>query len=221
MKLDQIGSQYLPASGAWRENVGEEEMRNQEVLFMPSVLPDFGTNIKNGHEERTKDCEQTEVWTERCRLSSGWCWMLPLLPGVCSNISTAVREPDAMVVILRPPHPPLKEPRDLLRTSCSFSFGFIFSSICHTLTTFIFHCCWHLTSEFSPEVWLTTWSWVHQRYFCYRSQNELEKLCSHSVACWSRDGCQCTLNVAPGHRIERVSNFLWLSVHVCHPLDIQ
>lgn len=43
-------------------------------LFMPSVLPDFGTNIKNGHEERTRDHEQTERCTEeekpgqRCRL---------------------------------------------------------------------------------------------------------------------------------------------------------
>lgn len=31
---------------------------------MPSVLPDFGTNIKNGHEERIRDREQTEEWTE-------------------------------------------------------------------------------------------------------------------------------------------------------------
>lgn len=26
----------------------------------PGVLPDFGTNIKNGHEERIKHHEQTE-----------------------------------------------------------------------------------------------------------------------------------------------------------------
>lgn len=36
-------------------------------LFMPLVLPDFGTNIKNGHEERIRDHEQTEKWIERCR----------------------------------------------------------------------------------------------------------------------------------------------------------
>lgn len=29
---------------------------------MPLVLPDFGTNIKNGHEERIRDHEQTEKW---------------------------------------------------------------------------------------------------------------------------------------------------------------
>ena len=34
---------------------------------MPSALPDFGTNVKNGHEERIKDREQTEDRTERCR----------------------------------------------------------------------------------------------------------------------------------------------------------
>lgn len=34
---------------------------------MPAALPDFGTNIKNGHEERIKDHEQTEEWRERCR----------------------------------------------------------------------------------------------------------------------------------------------------------
>lgn len=30
-------------------------------LVMPSALPDFGTNIKNAHEERIKDHEQTEM----------------------------------------------------------------------------------------------------------------------------------------------------------------
>lgn len=36
-------------------------------LVMPLALPDFGTNIKNGHEERIKDHEQTEKWIERCK----------------------------------------------------------------------------------------------------------------------------------------------------------
>lgn len=39
----------------------------QGGLFMPLALPDFGTNIKNGHEERIKDHEQTEEWIERCK----------------------------------------------------------------------------------------------------------------------------------------------------------
>lgn len=30
-------------------------------LVMPLALPDSGTNIKNGHEERIKVCEQTGV----------------------------------------------------------------------------------------------------------------------------------------------------------------
>lgn len=36
-------------------------------LFVPLALPDFRTNIKNGHEERIKDHEQTEKWIERCK----------------------------------------------------------------------------------------------------------------------------------------------------------
>lgn len=32
---------------------------------MPSALPDFGTNIKNGHEERIKDHEQTNRGVDR------------------------------------------------------------------------------------------------------------------------------------------------------------
>lgn len=41
-----------------------EGVREGGDLFMPSVLPDFGTNIKNGHEERIRDYEQTQ---ETCR----------------------------------------------------------------------------------------------------------------------------------------------------------
>lgn len=31
---------------------------------MLSALPDFGTNIRNGHEERTEAHEQTEEWIQ-------------------------------------------------------------------------------------------------------------------------------------------------------------
>ena len=37
---------------------------DREGLFMPWVLPDFGTNIKNGHEERIKHHEQREAWRD-------------------------------------------------------------------------------------------------------------------------------------------------------------
>lgn len=34
---------------------------------MPSTLPDFGTKIRNGNEERIEECEQTQTETKRCR----------------------------------------------------------------------------------------------------------------------------------------------------------
>lgn len=37
----------------------------QRGLVVPRVLPDFRTNVNNGHEERIKHHEQTEEWTER------------------------------------------------------------------------------------------------------------------------------------------------------------
>ena len=39
---------------------------------MPSALPDFGANIKNGHEERIKDHEQTEKCRDAERRRPGW-----------------------------------------------------------------------------------------------------------------------------------------------------
>lgn len=57
-------------TGAWgrrgweRDEMGGGRGQVGGGLFMPSVLPDFGTNIKNGHEERIRDHEQTERCTE-------------------------------------------------------------------------------------------------------------------------------------------------------------
>lgn len=47
---------------------------------MPSALPDFGTNIKNGHEERIKTqvervMQRKEKPGQRCRLAE-WLQML-------------------------------------------------------------------------------------------------------------------------------------------------
>lgn len=49
--------------GEDRKLMGKE----QGGLFMLSALPDFGTNIRNGHEERITAHKQTEELTQRYR----------------------------------------------------------------------------------------------------------------------------------------------------------
>lgn len=62
---------------------------------MPSVLPDFGTNMKNGHEERIKTqvekvTQRKEKPGQRCRLAE-WLQML-------TNVTTPLQVSPALML---------------------------------------------------------------------------------------------------------------------------